>query len=703
VTLPGVRYETGRTALFWLVGLLLAGLFVALLLRTAWMSDDAYITLRTVSNFVEGRGLTWNPGERVQAYTHPLWMLALSGAYAVTREAYLTTLAVSFALALTTLLLIVRLATSPAAALFAIGALVASKASVDYATGGLENGLANLLLAAFFLLLLGPHARRASLQRVGLALERRPYGRLAATSCALAMIGLTRLDLLLLAAPAFGVELLRCRRWFAHDRRLYALSVLAGFLPLALWELFSVVYYGAPFPNTMYAKLATGVPADALWRQGVAYLGVSTELDPVTSFVIGAGVIIGVIDRRWTFRAMAVGIVAYLAYIVSIGGDFMAGRFLTAPFLVATATIAATGLLATWRALLVPLAAMLVVGLLWPYSALRPPEGDCLPRTQLPNPQIADERRCYYAGTGLMAQDLGGEIVPSHLMASMGREAAAGARRVQRMGAVGLFAFFAGPKQHVIDVNALADPLLARLPVPVGKPWRIGHFERMIPAGYYETLDSGENRLCDAGLRDFYEALQLVTNAPILSSQRLATIWRLNTGGYQGLLDPFGAMGEQADMLCNAGVVAKAQFAGAPALRGFSTSGSSIAPGGVLDVMLYWQGEPTGERRLSSFLHLRNGAPGMALSPESGGEIWAQEGHDLPGGRATQEYWAPQVYADHFRLRLPADLPAGKYLLEAGWYDPQSSEQMDIAVNGADPPLRVLWRSVLLPDIEVTP
>ncbi len=42
------------------------------------MSDDAYITLRTVDNFINGYGLTWNISERVQAYTHPLWMFLLS-------------------------------------------------------------------------------------------------------------------------------------------------------------------------------------------------------------------------------------------------------------------------------------------------------------------------------------------------------------------------------------------------------------------------------------------------------------------------------------------------------------------------------------------------------------------------------------------------------------------------------------------------
>ena len=63
--------------------------------RSAWGADDTYITLRSVDNFVNGYGLLWNVAERVQAYTHSLWMFLLSGTYFFTREAYYTTVVVS--------------------------------------------------------------------------------------------------------------------------------------------------------------------------------------------------------------------------------------------------------------------------------------------------------------------------------------------------------------------------------------------------------------------------------------------------------------------------------------------------------------------------------------------------------------------------------------------------------------------------------
>ena len=77
------------------------------ILRTAWVADDAYITLRTIDNWVRGHGLRWNVDERVQAYTHPLWMLVLAAAYAITREPMWTSALVGGALSLAAVALLV--------------------------------------------------------------------------------------------------------------------------------------------------------------------------------------------------------------------------------------------------------------------------------------------------------------------------------------------------------------------------------------------------------------------------------------------------------------------------------------------------------------------------------------------------------------------------------------------------------------------
>ena len=65
-----------QVAVEWLALGAVVGLF-GLLLRAGWVTEDAYITLRPVDNWVNGFGLRWNPAERVQGYTHPLWMVLL--------------------------------------------------------------------------------------------------------------------------------------------------------------------------------------------------------------------------------------------------------------------------------------------------------------------------------------------------------------------------------------------------------------------------------------------------------------------------------------------------------------------------------------------------------------------------------------------------------------------------------------------------
>jgi arabinofuranosyltransferase len=38
------------------------------------VTDDAYISFRYVERWVEGLGLTFNPGERVEGFSNPLWV-----------------------------------------------------------------------------------------------------------------------------------------------------------------------------------------------------------------------------------------------------------------------------------------------------------------------------------------------------------------------------------------------------------------------------------------------------------------------------------------------------------------------------------------------------------------------------------------------------------------------------------------------------
>lgn len=52
---------------------------LAWLSSVAWfLTDDAFISFRYTRNLLEGHGLVFNPGERVEGYTNFLWILELA-------------------------------------------------------------------------------------------------------------------------------------------------------------------------------------------------------------------------------------------------------------------------------------------------------------------------------------------------------------------------------------------------------------------------------------------------------------------------------------------------------------------------------------------------------------------------------------------------------------------------------------------------
>lgn len=520
-------------------------MFAYALARTAWLSDDAYISFRSVEHLLAGRGPVWNAGERVQAFTHPLWFFMVAAARATTGEFYYAVLALSMALSLAA----VGLAVFSAHAPWPRRALVlllccSSRAFVDYGTSGLENPLSHLLLAGFVALYLGPGGRGR-------------YFRLVLLS-ALAM--LTRQDALLIYAPALALEgfglLLPGARGSGvlpqaglPVRCLGLLgATVAGLSVYLVWEAFSVIYYGFPVPNTAFAKLSTGVPRADLLVQGFHYLTHAIEHDPLTLVAIVAGLIVGAAEREGRFRALAAGIALYLLYTVWIGGDFMAGRFFALPFwgamlLLMNATLGQFNPPLRVAGGLVLLLA-LAVSTLWvsPKAPLlsgpRYPDLPMYGRVPWDWRGIADERGGYYPWTGLLRADRDLRAPELQPWARMGRQLYEEGTPVMVQPAVGHLGWQAAERTFIVDQNALTDPLLARLPAIQEPKWRVGHFRRALPPGYLATLVLGENRIADPEIAAFYDDLRLVTRGPIWTVARLRAIVRLNLDRTPGIVDP---------------------------------------------------------------------------------------------------------------------------------------------------------------------
>ena len=155
------------------------------------------------------------------------------------------------------------------------------------------------------------------------------------------------------------------------------------------------------------------------------------------------------------------------------------------------------------------------------------------------------------------------------------------------------------------------------------------------------------------------------------------------------------------ERVCGAQMTTDVPFVGAPRLRGFSVESYDLKPGDRVQLEVYWEGVDDLTERLWSFAHVRPSAEGQPGNPASENGMWAQDEHVAPGGLLTDVYVPGKLYRDVYRLSLPEDMPAGEYFLEVGWFNPETGEQADVPPESVQAPLRILWRSVLLPNLRV--
>ena len=495
-------------------------IFAVVVLACGWVSDDAFITLRTLEHALQGYGLRWNIDERVQGYTHPLWALLLLAVGAVTREWLITTtlLGVVVSSAAVLLLLIQQPSPSWRRTLWLTALMVLSKSLVSYSTSGLENPLTHLLLAVAFLL----HRNKSTTAGP-------PLWQTALLTC-LAM--LNRMDLVLLFGPLLATETIKA--WVAPRRWRELGKASLAFAPLLAWEAFSLLYYGSLVPNTAYAKLSMGVPQGLLWQQGLRYFEFVATWDPLTLAVIALGLIVPLARRQWRHAPWVLGMTLYLVYVLRIGGDFMAGRFFAAPFFCALLLLGSQDSALdldlrarpTWALLPLPLLGLFsVAGTPWKWARAAGSEAAKY--------GVADERVFYYKTTGWLSPDRPKNPEDSYLP-GFGAKVRKNGLKIKLEACVGQVAFYAGPTVHVVDVYGLTEPLLARLPTREPLRWRIGHFWRDPPPGYYQDSKiAAPPQIKDPDLAIYYEKLMILAQAPLFAPGRLIEIWRMLGGEYE--------------------------------------------------------------------------------------------------------------------------------------------------------------------------
>jgi arabinofuranosyltransferase len=304
------------------VGLLV---LLAVITRWAWIGDDALITVRTALNLANGWGWGFNAAEAVEGYTHPLWFMSILAVGALTHEWVLGVFVLSLGFAAVAFgVLLWNLKTVDGVVRLVV-CLGLSNCIIEYSTSGLENPLAFALIA-------GLYVGSGQILTIG----RGTFGRLALIGVLSGLLIVTRTDLILLILPAGTLIAWHLR---SDWRRLVA-ALGPAVLIVAGWLCISYLAYGTVVPNTLAAKTNVQIPRSELVFQGLRYVAVSVGHDPISGLVLVLGLVLAVLLGTRLARAWAVGILAYLAYWVWLGGDFMAGRALSVPTLVAAALVA---------------------------------------------------------------------------------------------------------------------------------------------------------------------------------------------------------------------------------------------------------------------------------------------------------------------------------------------------------------------------
>lgn len=325
-----------------LLALAVAPAALLLARQVAWMwpyvSDDAFISLRYSQRLLEGNGLTWTDGERVEGYSNLLWVLATALLGKLGLDLVTAARVLGIACTLLTFVVLARLLQPRSLAGCALAALpplliAASAPIATWTTGGLEGPMALLWLAwgsaSLIATLAGSHADTNA----------RPW---RAAGLPFALLCWTRPDGPLWAAiPCLAIL------WSMRPHGLgAALRSVAGFasLPIAavlLQLAFRVLYYSDLVPNTAHVKVELSHQAI---RAGSAY-----NLNALT---VLAGpmlcALLGTMAAPRPVRAIALALfgslLGWTAYLTLVGGDHFPGFRL-------------------WHAALAPCAALAVLGL----------------------------------------------------------------------------------------------------------------------------------------------------------------------------------------------------------------------------------------------------------------------------------------------------------------------------------------------------
>ncbi|MBM4310407.1 MAG: hypothetical protein FJ119_05615 [Deltaproteobacteria bacterium] len=298
-----------RTAL---LALSLLSFFFFLMQLWGFYHDDPFIVLRYARHLLEGKGLVWNPGERVEGYSCFLWLMFISLLGACNLDLVVASRVAGMLFGLLALML--PFVSANRNTILCSLLLATNSCFALWALGGLET-----LMFTFFVF-----------AGVLLFFQARPIPRnLFCTGILFCLASMTRLEGLML----FSITFLFC---FFNNRRdlraglRQALFLLAGFLilfaPYFVWRFW---YFGYLLPCTYYVKGGAANSIKLLF--GARY---AAHFVLLYGFPLGMLLLLKDFKRFVRSNLYLISIlVCYAAYVVSVGGDHMPGFRFMVPLL----------------------------------------------------------------------------------------------------------------------------------------------------------------------------------------------------------------------------------------------------------------------------------------------------------------------------------------------------------------------------------
>ncbi len=303
-------------------------IFIFIMNNVNHIQDDAFISFRYIKNFIEGHGLVFNIGERVEGYTNFLWTMILIV------PALLKINIVSFSEILSSFFGIATLCIT-----FLISKLINQK----YQDKNYPNKSSILLnfVPVFLLTFTGAFSYWASsgmetsffiflvLTGIYFYIKNNNANNLNFyTPVFIALSALTRPEGILFFLIIYIHKVLFIaieQRKIKSPRKIfsqkYLVEVSIFIIPVIVQTIFRLLYYGYPFPNTYYAKVTYGF---STFGRGIEYL-LSFNQDYLLYGIIFVLPIILLIKRKFDFVTSLFYLIIFIysLYVVIIGGDVL--------------------------------------------------------------------------------------------------------------------------------------------------------------------------------------------------------------------------------------------------------------------------------------------------------------------------------------------------------------------------------------------